>query len=258
MYVLSTLFALQQHIGLDATDSSEDARLLDALVAASAVIERRAQRSFQARVATIDHTIDLRNVTELLLTDDLLSLHSVTNGDGREIDVSDVVHASAGHLRLTNGEAFVYDDTPEDAIAVTGVWGYHPNYSVAWSDSGDTVQDASLSADATTISVTDADAGAVPRFQVGQLLRIDDEYLHLIAVDTDTNTLTVKRGVQGTTAAVHNNGASIEVYQVPADVAQLALRWALWLYREPDSFTQTLPAILLDSLDGLRRFTVRS
>ena len=115
-----------------------------------------------------------------------------------------------------------------------------------------------MSATETTITVSDVDAGTTPRFQVGQLLRIEDEYLHLIAIDTESNFLTVKRGVRGTTATTHANSTAIDIYQMPSDVAQVALRWALWLYREPDSFSVAIPAILLDSLDGLRRLTVRA
>lgn len=258
MYTLATLYALRQHIGLDASDTGEDERLRDALEAASAAIERRTRRRFQPRIASIAHDVNLRDVSELLLKDDLLALHSITNGDGSSISLSDVIQVADAVLRLTNGAVFTYDESPVTAITITGIWGYHPDWNHAWSDSGDTVQDASLSASATAMTVTDADAGDNPRFQVGQLLRLEDEYLHITAIDTATNILTVERGVNGTTAVSHANGTAIEMYQMPADVSQLTLRWALWLYREPDSFSFKLPVILQDSLDGLRRFSVLS
>lgn len=258
MYSFVTLDALRQHIGLDASDTTEDERLIDALEAASASIERRTRRRFQARLASISHDVNLRDVSELLLKDDLLELQSLTNGDGSSIDLSDVIQIADAVLKLTNGEVFTYDETPVSAVTVTGLWGYHPDWSIAWEDSGDSVQDASLTASATTITVTDADAGASPRFQVGQLIRLEDEYLHITAIDTATNILTVKRAVNGTIATSHVNATTIDIYQMPADVAQLTIRWALWLYREPDSFSFKLPIILQDSLDGLRRFTVQS
>lgn len=258
MYILSSLYALRQHIGLDAADTSEDGRLLDALSAASAAIERRTRRSFQPRVESITHNVDLWNVVELSLKDDLLEIQSIINGDGSSIALSDVMLIDNSLLRLTNGEVFTFEETADDAITVTGIWGYHPYWSQAWSDSGDTVQDAPISASANSVTVTDADAGTVPRFQVGQLLRIEDEYLHVVAIDTGTNILTVERGVNGTSAASHSNGTPIDIYQIPSDVAQIALRWALWLYREPDSFMTTFPSVLLDTLDGLRRISVRN
>lgn len=256
MYVLSTLYALRQHIGLEASDTSEDMRLLDALSSASASIERHTQRRFLPRQESILHTMNPQNRSELLLADDLLTLQSITNGDGTTIAIDDVIHVSSGVIILTNGATFSYVNTVEKSINVRGIWGYHPNWTTAWADSNDTVQDASLSSSVSTITVTDADAGTSPRFQVGQLIRIEDEYLVITAVDTSTNILTVERGAQGTTATTHANGATIEIYQVPNDIRQLTLRWALWLYREPDSFARYIPPILAESIAGFRRIGV--
>lgn len=261
MYTLATLYDLRQHLGFAANDTADDARLLAALEAASNTIERRTHRDFQPRVATRKHSIDRRNVRELLLRDDLLVLQSLTNGDGGNIALADVAILESGALRLSNGAAFTYTDTPEDAVQVTGIWGYHPDWAAAWADSGDTVQDNPLSANATTVTALDVDAVMVdgtPRFQVGHLLRIESEYVRVLATDTTLNTLTVARGVRGSTAASHASATTIEVYQTPADVVQLCLRWSAWLYREPDSGPEHVPSILLDGLDGLRRISVGS
>ncbi len=71
MYILSTLYALRQYIGLEANDTSEDARLLDALSSASATIEHHTGRSFLPRQESILHTMNRQNRSELLLADDL-------------------------------------------------------------------------------------------------------------------------------------------------------------------------------------------
>jgi len=42
-----------------------------------------------------------------------------------------------------------------------------------------------------------------------------------------------------------------------ADVEALALRWAAWLYREPDTAHPGEPLDLLESLDSLQRTRVR-
>lgn len=258
MYVLATLYALRQYLGLDDADTSEDARLIEALLAASATIEQRTRRTFQPRLATIAHDVNLRDVRELLLKDDLQTLAQISHGDDVLIPLADVMQVSEGILRLTNGNAFSNDASPVAAIQVTGIWGYHPNGSSAWVDSDDSIQDASISATVTTITVNDADAGTTPRFQVGQLLRLEEEYVHITAVDVDSNQLTIKRGVQGTVASNHANNTAIEIYQMPVNVAQLTLRWALWLYREPDNFDTSVPSVLLDSLRGLRRLRLYS
>lgn len=256
MYSLASLEMLRAHLGLAASDSSEDTRLLRALEAASLGIERKANRRFIPRLASILHSIEARKATELALHEDLLELQSVTNGDGSSINLSDIATMSNGVLRLKNGAVFVYESSPQDAVQVTGIWGYHPNWAKAWLNSGDTVQNNPLSSSATSLTVVDADAGNPPRFQVGQLLKIESEYLRVTAINTTTNVLTVERGAEGTTAAEHVLSSPISIYQVPEDIALLAIRWALWLYREADDGYSEIPVAFLDALSSLRRIRV--
>jgi hypothetical protein len=265
MYTLSTLEHLRRRLGLSAADTGEDARLLAALQAASAQIERAAGRRFMPYHAAIRHDIHPRYRDELLLSADLLQLDSLTNGDGSTIDPLDVIllpdwtaDGPACLLRLTGGQRFTWLDSPRQAVTVTGVWGWHDRWLRAWRDSADTVQDDPLNSSAVTLHVssisgTDSHAAA-PRFQTGHLLRIDDEYLRVLAVNPATQTLTVLRGVQGTTAAGHTAGTRIDVFQPAQEVDMLCLRWALWLYKEPDSRAFAAPpAALAAALDGLRR-----
>ncbi|MDQ7026659.1 MAG: hypothetical protein Q9P01_06735 [Anaerolineae bacterium] len=261
MDVLATLYIMRRHLGFADSDTAEDARLLAALEAASTTIERRTRRHFTPRIATLPHSINRQNVRDLMLNDDLLELQSLTNGDGTSINISNAIVLSSSAIRLSDGTAFIYSDTPEDAVFVTGIWGYHPDWTTAWADSGDSVQDSPLSAVATTITVNDVDAAntdGTPRFQVGQVLRIETEYVRVLAADTTLNTLTVARGINSTTAASHVNGTAIDIYQPPMDVVTLCLRWALWLYKEPDAPAWNMPPVLLDTLDGLRRISVKS
>jgi hypothetical protein len=262
MYTIATLHQLRQRLGLAAAETADDARLLAALQAAAAQIERAAGRSFCPRVAAIPHSINPKYTTELLLDDDLLELTSLTNGDGSAISLNDVLALPAegpiAVLRLTGGATFVWDETPLRAISVAGKWGWHDRWAEAWRNSADTVQNNPLSAGATTITVADADGAdaenETPRFQVGHLLRIDSEYIRVLAVNTAANVLTVQRGAAGTTAASHTQNTAIHTYQPPLDAQMLHLRWAAWLYKEPDNrgFTSA-PADLLKGLASLRR-----
>jgi len=150
---------------------------------------------------------------------------------------------------------------PLAAVTVGGLWGWHDRPSQAWRSSGDSVQDNPLSAAATIITVVDADGadvdGQSPRFQVGQLVRIDDEMLWVLAVDAGANTLTVQRAVNGTMAATHAQGAAIEIYKPPADLNALALRWAAWLYHTPDdTMVNGVPTGLVAETAILRRLRV--
>lgn len=269
MYTIATLYQLRRLLALDAADTEDDDHLIAMLEAASTMMERIARRRFLPHIATLKHTLHLHNTSELLLRDDLLELTTLSNGDGSIIDSSDILllpnigNEPASIIRLINGQAFSYEDTPHQAIEVTGIWGWHDQWGTAWLDSNDTVQDDPLSSSATSITITDADGtdayGESPRFQVGQLLRIESEYMWVIAVDTTANTLTVQRGANGSTAAEHAASSSIEVYQPPFDIEMLCLRWANWLYREPDArMSDDVPGSLLAGLGYLKRVSVLS
>lgn len=267
MNVLSTLHLLRRHLSIGSADSSDDDRLLLALESASGMIERMANRRFSPRVASLKHNLSLHDVAELALDEDLLQLTQLINGDGAVIDVANIIalpdngDAPIAALRLT-GASFTYDESPFQAITVSGTWGWHDRWSQAWLNSADTVQNNPLSDTATSVTVVDADGAdsfnLTPRFQVGQLLKIDSEYLRVTGINTTTNVLTVLRGVNGTTAAAHNLATAIFIYQPPHDVEMLCLRWAAWLYKEPDGRTDDkIPFSLLRGLDGLRRVSVK-
>ena len=238
----ATLGDLRRYLALSAGQTGDDDLLLELLRAASRLIEGYTGRRFYPRRQTRTYTV--RRPDVLLLDDDLLELRALTNGDGQAIPLA-AVHAQpsglvASRLVLDRSRAvFTHSGDPVDALAVEGVWGFHPAWAEAWAASGDSVQDAPLSAAATTLHVADADApdasGYGQRFMVGQLLRLGDEYLHVLAVDTAANALTVARGVNGTQAAEHAQGTPIDVYSVPADVRSACLRLASWLYRQPDA-----------------------
>ena len=263
MYTLSTLYALRARLGLSASETADDARLIYALGAAAAQIERAAGRRFSPHVAARPHTVS--GATQLLLDDDLLELTALTNGDGSTINLNSVLPLLGtppySGLLLTDGEVFVWDQTRVGAITVSGIWGYHDRWADAWRDTSDTLQDNPLSDTATTLTVTDADGADVqtesPRFQVGHLLKIEDEYLRVLAVNTGTNVLVAERGANGTTPAAHAQSTPIFTYQPPADISALALRWAAWLYREPDT-AALLPDNLLEVLVPLRRIGVKA
>lgn len=264
MNTLATLHQLRLRLGLD--PGPDDARLLTALESATSQLERHTARRFSPRHAALPHDVDRFNRTGLLLVDDLLRLDSLTNGDGHLIPPDTILALPGGDspasvLLLIGGESFTWTTSPRQALTVTGIWGWHDTWSLAWRDTSDAVRDDPLSSTAATVtvaSVTGADsANQSPRFQVGHLLRIEDEYLRVLAVESvedGDDRLTVQRGVSGTTAASHAQDTPIFTYQPPADVAALVVRWAAWLYKEPDSrISAGLPPAFLREAEALRR-----
>ena len=243
MNLYATLVDLRRQLGLSSSQTTDDDQLLDLLGAASRLIEGYTGRRFYPFRQTQSYSYLDPGV--LYLRDDLLALHTVTNGDGAALD-SSVVHLHPPGESVTSSivldrtqAVFTHDGDPVDAIQVDGTWGYHPDWANAWADSDDSVQDNPLSSSATTLTVSDADApldtGYGQRFAVGQLLRIEDEYVHVLAINTTTNTLTVTRGVNGTTAASHTQSTVIDVFHVSADVRQVCVRVAAWLYKQRDA-----------------------
>jgi hypothetical protein len=192
----------------------------------------------------------LLSAGRLQLDDDLLALSSVVNGDGTEIPTTEILLEPANLypkavLKIKNGSAYRWlpaDENREQCIAVSGWWGYHPQYLSAWT-LADTVQNDPLTAIGTSLIVVSA-----ANFQVGQLLRIEDELVTVTAVKvtvsgaTIVNTLTVTRASNGTTAAAHVKDTGIYLY-IPWGNYQLAgVRLAVWRYRQKDVnvFDQTI------------------
>jgi hypothetical protein len=248
----ATLVDLRRQLGLTSSQTTDDDQLLDLLGAASRLIEGYTGRRFYPARQT--RAYSYRDPGVLLLRDDLLALHTLTNGDGSALESSVYhLHPPAESVKSSivldrTQAAFTHDGDPVDALQVEGTWGYHPDWANAWADSGDSVQDNPLSSDSTALTVSDADApldtGYGQRFAVGQLLRIEDEYLHVVAINTTTDVLTVTRGANGTTAASHPQNTQIDVYQPPADVRQVCLRVAGWLYKQRDAgFVQAAGAL---------------
>jgi len=221
--------------------TEDDAKLFQYLTWASRRVERFCKgRRFCPRTETrsYDYQGDSR---EHILDDDLLSLTTLTVDDTEISSSNYFLYPLSSYPKWKiemdrgGGEIFTFSDTPQSAVDVLGVWGWHDRWGDAWADSSDTVQDSeSVAADATTLTVSDPDGDDVdgwsPRLSAGHLLKIESEYLAVTATDKDTKKLTVKRGVNGTTAAAHDNGKTIYVYRPPEVVVGATLDLAKWVY----------------------------
>lgn len=267
METFTTLDRLRAYLGMEAGE--DDARLLTSLESASAVIQMKAGRAFVPHLATRYMSVNRRASTELILMDDLLDLISLQNGDGTTIQSTNVTlirdgDGPASVLMLKNGHAFTWIDHPEQAIAVNGIWGWHDNWGGAWRDSLDQLVGSVDTATETEISVGYADladsAGESPRFQVGHVLRIDDEYMRIQSIVVNpggADTLTVERGINGTTATTHPLNTSIDTYQPPEIIASLTVLWAAWFYRSADHREAAdMPNVFADMLTSIIRRTV--
>ena len=211
---------------------------------ASALWQRWTDRTFVpyrfTRALDYSHTRGL----ELLLDDDLLEALTVTNGDGAVIGSSYYLTQPDNEypkhtLLLYGAGAYAWSfQYIENRITVDGWWGVHTNYPAAWGNSLDTVLNNPLTSSATSLtvaSVSGLDDQGFTRFTAGDYLKIETEILYVIAVNPSANSLTVRRGAQGTTAAAHVQTTPIYVYRQLADVQFAVNEIVKWLYEHRDA-----------------------
>ncbi|MEO0561878.1 MAG: hypothetical protein AAF125_07185, partial [Chloroflexota bacterium] len=233
---IANVHQLKRHIGIPPDTTIDDDRLFAVLQAATTALEGETRRALTPQMRAIVHVPLPGQPREIVLRDDLLTLTGMTDAVGDVPFVELSTHPEVGPASLVRRAdlPFIYG---ADGVTVTGIWGYHNNPNAMWATTGDSLT-AAVTATSTTFTVTDADApmsdGQTPRFAVGQLLRVADEFILVMAVDTVANSLTVERAVNGTTAAAHTSGTALDAYRPPYDITASVLMLAAWLYRQPD------------------------
>jgi len=258
---------IRAYLGLETTATSDDALIDDLIQRASRFMDRYTRRWFYAKTETREY--DCPGGPRLYFDADLLSCTSLTISDTAQDSDTYHLYPANGYPKLwidaayAEGALFTWSDTPQKAVDVAGIWGYHDDYDNAWRDPGDTIQDADgITATALTLDVADG-----TKFAVRQTLLCEDEQLGPITA-ISSNTITVfERGLNGTTAATHANGTALKIWQVPYDIEHIAIRIVTWYYKQKDApFLKTampslgaiivpasLPPDILAALDPYRR-----
>lgn len=252
MYTYATLTDFDDQTG-KTTDSANEAQVLRTLRRVTQRIEGITNRVFIPEIKSkqLNYAqIASRRMSKMLELDQdtLLSVSSITAGSNT---------VSSANYRL-----FPYSTTPatmieainnstwgdglgsDDLLTVTGIFGYRTNYARdGWINSLDTVQDGSgINTTVKTITVTDADGvdyNGNERFTLGQVIRIDDEFMIVSAVNTDDNTLTVLRGALGSTATAHDNETQIDVWTVEPEIIRACQLIAAYNFDNQGKFTRT-------------------
>jgi hypothetical protein len=243
-----TLTAVLTDKAIGASKTSDNPMLRRFIRQASRLWDLWTTRTFVPYMATKKYGMTHVSDVSLKLRDDLLEVTTLTNADGSVVTGSlynlrpdNVYPKRTIELTTVSGTywRFVY---PEDRVQVAGVWGYHENYTQAWGNSLDTVQDNPLSSSATTLTVADVsgtDDRGYTRFEVGDYLKIESEYLQIVDIPTAFNTkLTVLRGANGSTAAIHAQNTAIYVYRQMDDVRFAVREITKWMYEHRDQVNQ--------------------
>ncbi|MBI5289699.1 MAG: hypothetical protein HY873_12070 [Chloroflexi bacterium] len=122
-------------------------------------------------------------------------------------------------------------------IQIVGLAGY----------SNETEAAGTLGAAITDAAATSATMTAGHSVEPGDTLWIDSEQLEVTAVST--NTLTVVRGINGTTAATHSNGAAVTRRRYPRDV-EMAVKERVTGLRWDTQSGMSAQATLVGDLSG--------
>ena len=234
---------------------------------ASRIIDREASRVFYPRVET--RLYDVPGGRKLMLDDDLMSVNSLTNGDDTSIASTEYMLHPASRtpkyaLELYPGSTIAWQTDSSKAfdrqvIELDGVWCWHDEWSIAWDSVSQIADSGGITGTQVTIAIADwdgEDSYGQLAFSRGKLLRIEDEFLYVVSrgsADTGgAGNLTVIRGVNGSTAAVHAENTVIEIYRPPGVVKMAAMRLALWLYKQRSSSVDVdRPAVTADGVTVL-------
>ena len=243
-----TLDALKGASALNITGTANDDRLLRLAEAASSVIDRWCNRHFLTRKATLRFD---GSGEATLGVPDLVSVDSdgvrtygsgygdsgygapatVWDADDYNLLPFNADPASVGnpisrpYTRLlatgTGGRSCF--PPGRGNVEVSGVWGW-------WQHLRSASQSIAAAAnDADTTLTLSANPPAGMKIAAGHTLLIGEEQVYVRA--GDSGTLTVERGVNGTTASAVNKDSSIAIYEYPPPVTEAALLLAARMWR---------------------------
>ena len=181
------------------------------------------------------------NGDTLILDKEIVDVISLTTNNGNTAISSDNYFLRTAdsynlqpytRIELSDNTTFNYS-TFQKAHAVDGIWVNHDSPDNMWK-LRTTVQDNPLLVSATTLNVTDASI-----FNVQELIRFGDdntgEFASIEAIDVDNNTLTIERGVNGTTAVEQAQGVNIYYFLPRHDALYAATVWSAFEYMNKDN-----------------------
>jgi hypothetical protein len=258
---------------LGITSTTDDTIMRKILDASSRLIDKYTSRFFYCETKT--KYFD--GASSRLWVDDLLSITTLKTDEDGDATYENTLTVTTDYLlyplneypktRIELSESPTYNSFAsgvKKGVEIDGLWGYGDGISATPYIVDTTLSAAISSTTATTFTVT-----SVANLSAGNTILIDTEQMFIYSIATLT--LTVERGVNGTTAATHSDGASLYIYQYPYDVWQACVDLASAIYSNRGkrgiqserlgdySYTltrETVNNILDDRIKGYRRVSV--
>ncbi len=231
----ATIADLKGVLGI--TSTTDDTVMRKELESASRAIDNYCNRYFNTQSATVYFDGD-----KTLWLSDLLSITSIKtdeDGDGTfENTLASTDYIEYGHgiedalntyprtrLEISHDSNYgSFASGVKKGVRIAGVFGYGDGISTTPYVVDTTLTSSISSTTAVTCAVT-----AATNLSAGGTILIDSEQMYIYSISTLT--LTVERGVNGTTAATHSNGASLYIYQYPADIRQACIDLGVAFYQ---------------------------
>jgi hypothetical protein len=236
---------------LDTLPASAEQKIEEYIKRATRFIDRFTRRSFFPSIETRRYNVPYAHQNlairrypsaHLKLDNDLLESLVVNNG---QVDIPDDNYFLLEHNIYpksiiainfpyywggTYGAIAPYKRYDSPVISLTGIWGFADYRYPAefWIDT-DQVLLGDIDNAVTTITldaVDDLDSLGENAFFVGCLIRIDNEFMEVTAIDTGTNEITVRRGMRGSTKASHDEDAVITRWRVIEDIQTVCIQVA--------------------------------
>lgn len=115
---------------------------------------------------------------------------------------------------------------PVQSIAVQGLWGYNIRFTATGAALDGAVTDES----AEVLTVTGED-----NLEIDMMIRLNDEFMLIAAIDTTAHTITVERGYNGSTAADHVDQTVIKRQHAGDLIKNLTARLTGFMIAQNDS-----------------------
>jgi len=237
-YSYTSIADVKSALGITAT--TDDTILRKNCEAASRYIDRYTNRQFNVTSATkyFDGSLilwlpDLLSITTLKTDEDGDATFENTFATTDYIEYGGGIEDSLNvypRTRLEISEDSDYGSFAsgvKKGVEIDGAWGYGDGISATPYIVDTTLSAAISSTTATTCTVT-----SVANLSGGNTILIDTEQMYIYSYSTLT--LTVERGVNGTTAATHDDASSLYIYQYPADIRQTCIDLSVALYQTRD------------------------
>lgn len=262
----TTLSRVRTYLNLASANTSDDETLRDFIRFASRSIRTYTRREFhpvrQQGTNTLKYDYPDDSL-QLRFHEDILEIKGLSDlGGASEID-SSVYWLRAGddwnqtpydriQLDDSSGSLFRFSGTNFRAINVDVVTGYHEDYGHAWVNSGASLTSA-LGSAVVSASISgshlDDAYGRTPRFQQGQIWRLgsggSEEYVFVTSTSTDSSTVNLIRGVNGTSAVAHAASTTVFIWDVEYDIEFSTRELVTFAYQKATApFTNRISAFV--------------